>query len=80
MVDVTNLQRQILHGTTGLGTPKVASASARLHDVNPHVRVETGALRLTSENALEIVSRFDVVVDGRPTISRRATSSTTHAC
>ena len=64
VVDVTNLQRQILHGTAGLGTPKVASASARLHDVNPHVRIETGALRLTSDNALEIVSRFDVVVDG----------------
>ena len=64
VVDVTNLQRQILHGTAGLGTPKVASASARLHDVNPHVRIETGALRLTSDNALDIVSRFDVVVDG----------------
>ncbi|MYJ69442.1 MAG: molybdopterin-synthase adenylyltransferase MoeB, partial [Gemmatimonadetes bacterium] len=64
VVDVTNLQRQILHGTAGLGAPKVASARSRLHDVNPHVRVETGTLRLTSENALEIVSRFDVVVDG----------------
>ncbi len=64
VVDVTNLQRQILHGTAGLGTPKVASASTRLHDVNPHVRIETGAVRLTRDNALEIVSRFDVVVDG----------------
>ncbi len=64
VVDVTNLQRQILHGTAGLGAPKVASARARLHDVNPHVRVETGALRLASDNALDIVSRFDVVVDG----------------
>lgn len=64
VVDVTNLQRQILHGTAGLGAPKVASARSRLHDVNPHVRIETGALRLTSDNALEIVSRFDVVVDG----------------
>ena len=64
VVDVTNLQLQILHGTAGLGAPKVASARRRLHDVNPHVGIETGALRLTSENALEIVSRFDVVVDG----------------
>ena len=64
VVDVTNLQRQILHGTSGLGSPKVASAVARLHDVNPHVRLETGALRLTSANALEIVGRYDVVVDG----------------
>ena len=64
VVDVTNLQRQILHGTAGVGARKVASARARLRDVNPHVRVETGAVRLTSANALEIVPRFDVVVDG----------------
>ena len=63
-VDVTNLQRQILHGTAGLGGLKVDSARARLHDVNPHVTVETGAVRLTSANALEIVAAYDVVVDG----------------
>ena len=63
-VDVTNLQRQILHGTAGLGALKVDSARARLHDVNPHVTVETGAVRLTSANALEIVAAYDVVVDG----------------
>ena len=63
-VDVTNLQRQILHGTAGLGALKVDSARARLHDVNPHVTVETGAVRLTSDNALEIVAAYDVVVDG----------------
>ena len=64
VVDVTNLQRQILHGTAGLGALKVDSARARLHDVNPHVTVETGAVRLTSDNALEIVAAYDVVVDG----------------
>ncbi len=64
VVDLSNLQRQILHGTAGLGSPKVASGAARLHDVNPHVRIETGALRLTSENALEIVGGYDVVIDG----------------
>ena len=64
VVDVTNLQRQILHGTAGLGALKVDSARARLHDVNPHVTVETGAVRLTSANALEIVAAYDVVVDG----------------
>ena len=63
-VDVTNLQRQILHGTAGLGALKVDSARARLHDVNPHVTVETGAVRLTAANALEIVAAYDVVVDG----------------
>lgn len=63
-VDVTNLQRQILHGTHAIGRPKVASAKARLSDINPHVGIEVGAVRLTSGNALQIVSRFDVVVDG----------------
>ena len=64
VVDVTNLQRQILHGTAAIGTPKLESARARLHDLNPHVQVETFATRLTSDNALDIVRAFDVVVDG----------------
>ena len=64
VVDVTNLQRQILHGTGGLGALKVDSARARLNDVNPHVTVETGDVRLSSANALEIVAAYDVVVDG----------------
>ena len=64
VVDVTNLQRQILHGTSGVGGSKLDSARARLLDLNPHVQVETFATRLTSENALEILRGFDVVVDG----------------
>ena len=64
VVDVTNLQRQILHGTGGLGAPKVDSARERLTDVNPHVQLQTGAMRLSSDNALEIFAGFDVVVDG----------------
>ncbi|MDE2806364.1 MAG: molybdopterin-synthase adenylyltransferase MoeB [Gemmatimonadota bacterium] len=64
VVDVTNLQRQILHGTGGLGAPKVDSARERLTDVNPHVQLQTGAVRLSSDNALEIFAGFDVVVDG----------------
>ena len=64
VVDVTNLQRQILHGTGGLGALKVDSARARLNDVNPHVTVETGDVRLSSANALEMVAAYDVVVDG----------------
>ncbi len=63
-VDVTNLQRQIVHGTRDVGVAKVESAAARLSDINPHTRIESGAVRLTSDNALEIVSGFDVVVDG----------------
>ena len=64
LVDRSNLQRQILHGTSGIGTAKTDSARERLRDVNPHVNVETFAERLTSANALDILRRFDVVIDG----------------
>lgn len=64
VVDLSNLQRQILHGTTGLGRSKLDSARERLHDVNPHVQVESFATRLTSANAQDILRDFDVIVDG----------------
>ena len=63
-VDLTNLQRQVLHGTAAVGRPKLDSATARLHDLNPHVTVEPFPVRLTSANALDILRGFDVVVDG----------------
>jgi molybdopterin/thiamine biosynthesis adenylyltransferase/rhodanese-related sulfurtransferase len=63
-VDLTNLQRQVLHGTKDVGRPKLASASERIADVNPHVRLELHETSLTSANALEIVREYDVVVDG----------------
>ena len=62
--DASNLQRQILHDTQGIGTPKTASARRHLTALNPHVAVETFQLRLSSENAREIVRQFDIVVDG----------------
>ncbi|HVH11078.1 MAG TPA: molybdopterin-synthase adenylyltransferase MoeB [Gemmatimonadales bacterium] len=64
VVDKTNLQRQVLHGTSTVGTPKLESAKARIADLNPNVRVETFETRLTSANALDIVREFDVVADG----------------
>jgi sulfur-carrier protein adenylyltransferase/sulfurtransferase len=64
LVDRSNLQRQILHGTSDIGTPKTESARARLRDINPHVQVETFGAMLSSANALDILSTFDVVVDG----------------
>jgi molybdopterin/thiamine biosynthesis adenylyltransferase/rhodanese-related sulfurtransferase/molybdopterin converting factor small subunit len=64
VVDLTNLQRQIVHGTSTLGRPKLESAESRLTDVNPNVRIEKHATRLTSENALEIIEAYDIVVDG----------------
>ena len=63
-VDATNLQRQILHGTKDIGRPKLDSARDRLADVNPNVTVVTYPVRLDSENAMEILSSYDVVVDG----------------
>jgi adenylyltransferase/sulfurtransferase len=64
LVDLTNLHRQVIHGTKDLGRPKLDSARDRIADVNPHVHVETYDVRLTSQNALEILRGYDVVVDG----------------
>lgn len=64
VVDATNLQRQILHGTRDVGRSKLDSAVDRLRDVNPHVAVVPYPVRLSSENALEIIADYDVVVDG----------------
>ncbi len=64
VVDASNLQRQVIHGTKDVGRPKIASATDRIKDVNPHVTVEPFETRLTSENAMEIVRGFDIVVDG----------------
>ncbi len=63
-VDVTNLQRQILHGTAAVGQSKLDSATARIADLNPHVTVVPHKVRLSSENAREIIGAYDVVVDG----------------
>lgn len=64
VVESSNLQRQVIHGTAAVGQSKLDSAAARLHDLNPHVRVEPFETRLTSANALEILEGFDVVADG----------------
>jgi molybdopterin/thiamine biosynthesis adenylyltransferase/rhodanese-related sulfurtransferase len=64
VVDESNLQRQIIHGTSDLGRPKLESARERIEDINPNVKVETFGEPLSSENALEIFEDFDVIVDG----------------
>src|SRR5207247_1565832 len=64
VVDASNLQRQIIHGTKDVGRPKIASARDRLEDINPHVEIETHETRLTSENALRLFVNYDVIVDG----------------
>jgi len=70
-VDVTNLQRQVLHSTGDVGRPKTESARVRLHGVNPHVDVRTYDEALTSENALDIIRRYDIVVDGTDNFQTR---------
>jgi sulfur-carrier protein adenylyltransferase/sulfurtransferase len=64
LVDLTNLQRQIVHGTSTLGRPKLDSAEERLTDLNPNVKIERHETRLTSQNAMEILREYDIVVDG----------------
>jgi len=71
VVDESNLQRQILHDTTWVGRPKIESAAARLHALNPHVRVETHPAALTRDNALELLAGYDVVVDGTDNFETR---------
>src|SRR5262249_42388209 len=64
VVDASNLQRQIIHGTKDVGRSKIASARDRIEDINPHVEIETHETRLTSENALRLFANYDVIVDG----------------
>ncbi|HKK92093.1 MAG TPA: ThiF family adenylyltransferase, partial [Longimicrobiales bacterium] len=64
VVDASNLQRQVIHGTRDLGRPKLESARDRLADVNPHVELILHAERLTSENAMDLLRDYDIVVDG----------------
>lgn len=70
-VDVTNLHRQLLHGTSDVGRTKLESAIDRLREVNPHVVVEPRELRLSAANALEVVRQYDLVVDGTDNFQTR---------
>ena len=63
VVDLSNLQRQVIHGTRDIGRPKVASAKDSIKQINPFVKVEIYNKRLTAENAEEIMSEYDVVAD-----------------
>jgi len=63
-VDLTNLQRQIVHGTKDVGRPKIVSAQERLSDINPHVNLVMYEAMFTSENAMEIAKNYDIIIDG----------------
>ncbi|PHJ56061.1 molybdenum cofactor biosynthesis protein MoeB [Nostoc linckia z18] len=64
VVDTSNLQRQVIHGTSWVGKPKIESAKDRIHEINPYCQVDLYETRLSSENALEIFRPYDIVVDG----------------
>lgn len=64
VVDESNLQRQIVHGTSTIGIAKTESAKRRLHDLNPHIEITTYETQITSANALDLMRPYDVIVDG----------------
>ncbi len=64
VVDFTNLQRQVIHGTSDVGRKKLDSAADRMNEINPNVEIVKYGVALTSENALDILKDYDIVVDG----------------
>lgn len=71
IVSLDNLQRQIVHDTAHVGLPKVESAKEMIARLNPHVRVKTYIARLDASNALDIISRYDIVCDGSDNFATR---------
>jgi molybdopterin/thiamine biosynthesis adenylyltransferase len=71
VVDESNLQRQVIHNTKRVGIPKVESAKQTINELNPDVNVRTHQTRLTSENVLEIIKDYDLVVDGTDNFQTR---------
>jgi molybdopterin/thiamine biosynthesis adenylyltransferase len=71
IVTLSNLQRQVIHGTPDLGATKVESAAAAIDRLNPHVAVVTHAERLTAANALELIRGYDIVADGSDNFATR---------
>lgn len=70
-VSLSNLQRQVIHDTASIGRPKVESVAGAIKRINPHVRVEPHAVRLTPDNAAELLAGHDVVVDGSDNFASR---------
>ena len=64
VVDASNLQRQIVHGTSTIGVAKTESAKRRLQDLNPYIEITTYETQITSQNALDLMRPYDVIVDG----------------
>ncbi len=71
VVDESNLQRQIIHGMSTLGTPKAESAQARIHEINPHVQVNLHTTRLEPDNAIDLIAQYDLIIDGTDNFATR---------
>ncbi|MFN3505060.1 MAG: HesA/MoeB/ThiF family protein, partial [Caldimicrobium sp.] len=71
IVDESNLQRQIVHSNSTVGMLKVESASQRLKDLNPYIEIETYPVLFSRENALEILGKYDLIIDGTDNFSTR---------
>ena len=71
VVTLSNLQRQVIHATPDIGTSKVDSAAAVIHRLNPHVAVEQHPVRLTAQNALAMIERYDLITDGSDNFATR---------
>src|SRR6266480_5997449 len=74
-VDLSNLQRQLLHGTSDIGRSKLESAQDRLEEINPEIEVQLHECHFSSENASQIVSQYDIVVDGSDNFATRYLSN-----
>jgi adenylyltransferase/sulfurtransferase len=70
-VSLSNLQRQVIHGTPDVGVAKVETAAATIRRLNPHVNVELHAMRLNAGNALDLLGRYDLVADGSDNFATR---------
>jgi molybdopterin-synthase adenylyltransferase len=71
IVSLSNLQRQVIHATPDLDHPKVESAAAAIAKLNPHVKIETHAMRLDAANARDLIARYDLVADGSDNFATR---------
>ncbi len=74
-VSLSNLQRQVIHGTPDVGVAKVETAAATIRRLNPHVAVELHATRLAASNALDLIGRYDIVADGSDNFATRYLAS-----
>ena len=75
VVDESNLQRQVVHGTSTVGVPKIESAKRRLLDLNPHIDISVYEAQVTSDNALELMRPYDIIVDGTDNFPTRYLSN-----